>query len=136
MADALTPQRRSENMRRIRSKNTKPEMIVRSQVHRLGFRYRLHGKDLPGKPDLVFRKRKKAIFVHGCFWHQHSACREGRVPGSRPQYWIPKLQGNKDRDAAHLSGLQTSGWQILVIWECEVSNQSQLNDRLLQFLED
>lgn len=135
MADALTPQRRSENMRRITSKDTKPEMIVRSEVHRLGFRYRLHAKNLPGKPDLVFRKRKKAIFVHGCFWHQHSACREGRLPGSRPEYWIPKLQGNKDRDAGHLSALEEAGWQVLVIWECEISNQSQLKDRLQRFLE-
>ena len=90
MADRLTPERRSANMARIRAKDTKPEMIVRRMVHRLGARYRLHRKDLPGKPDLVFGPRRKVIFVHGCFWHLHS-CRDGRIPASRGDYWEPKL---------------------------------------------
>src|ERR1700761_3512616 len=98
MADHLSPERRSKKMSRISSKDTKPELVVRRLLHGLGYRYRLHRKDLPGKPDLVFTKRKKVIFVHGCFWHQHSECREGRIPGSRLDYWEAKLKRNVERD--------------------------------------
>ena len=135
MADPLTPERRSENMRRITSKDTKPEMTVRRLVHAMGFRYRLHAKDLPGKPDLVLRKQKKVIFVHGCFWHQHADCREGRMPGSRPEYWIPKLTRNQERDAAHTDVLAGMGWRQLVVWECEVKDVRLLEERLRAFLE-
>ena len=103
--DKLTPERRSENMRRIKSKGMKPELAVRKIVHGMGYRYRLHRKDLPGKPDLVFGPARKAIFVHGCFWHQHTECREGRPPGSNTGYWGPKLARNIERDAGNLARL-------------------------------
>jgi DNA mismatch endonuclease (patch repair protein) len=109
-------------MRRITSKNTSPEMAVRRLVHSLGYRYRLHGANLPGRPDLVFRNRKRVIFVHGCFWHLHTKCREGRVPGSRTDYWGPKLLGNVARDKRRLSELRKLGWRVLTIWECEVTS--------------
>jgi len=135
MTDSLTTEHRSQNMSRIGSKHTKPEMLVRKMVHAMGYRYRLHGKDLPGKPDLVFRGRKKVIFVHGCFWHLHSSCREGRIPSSRREYWTPKLNRNQSRDADHLSALNTAGWQVLVVWECETKNINLLKDRIRGFLE-
>lgn len=132
--DKLTPERRSENMRRIKSKGMKPEMLVRRLVHALGYRYRLHRKDLPGKPDLVFGPRRKAIFVHGCFWHQHADCREGRPPGSNTAYWSPKLKRNVERDAEHLAGLKAQGWDTLVIWECETKDAKALAQHLKKFL--
>jgi len=118
--DKLDPQRRSENMRRIRSKNTKPEILLRSLLHRQGYRFRVHRKDLPGKPDIVFAGRRKVIFVHGCFWHQHPGCREGRIPASRQDYWHPKLTRNQARDAAAMESLAGLGWEILFVWECEI----------------
>jgi len=133
--DALSPDRRSENMRRIRSVDTAPEMAVRKAAHRLGYRYRLHRKDLPGRPDLVFPSRKAAIFVHGCFWHQHSRCREGRVPGSNRQYWSPKLAANVARDSRNRRKLRRLGWRVLTVWECEVSD-SRLDARIVGFLDD
>lgn len=134
MADKLTPQQRSANMARIRAKDTKPEMLVRRMVHGMGFRYRLHRKDLPGKPDLVFGPRRKVIFVHGCFWHLH-ACRGGRIPASRRDYWAPKLQRNAERDAEHLAALRAAGWQVLIVWECETKDLAALQSRLAEFLE-
>lgn len=125
---------RSENMRRIRSKNTAPEMAVRSLAHRLGYRYRLHRKDIPGKPDLVFPGRRKVIFIHGCFWHQHPGCREGRPPKSNTAYWLPKLERNMERDKAALAELTAAGWDVLVIWECETRNAESLARRLAGFL--
>lgn len=135
MADSLTPSRRSENMRRIRSKNTKPELLIRRLVHAMGYRYRLHSSDLPGKPDLVFRGRQKAIFVHGCFWHQHSACAEGRIPNSRREYWLPKLTRNQERDQTHLDTFAQMGWKTLILWECEVKDITVLQEQLRAFLE-
>jgi DNA mismatch endonuclease (patch repair protein) len=120
-------------MRRICAKNSSPEMAVRRLVHSLGFRYRLHGPDLPGRPDLVFRKRKCVIFVHGCFWHFHAECREGRVPSSRTEYWGPKLSGNVARDKRRVSELEELGWRVLTIWECEVSSP-KLATKLKRFL--
>ena len=122
MTDRISTIRRSSNMRAIRSGGMKPEMIVRSLVHRMGYRYRLHAKNLPGKPDLVFRPRKKAIFVHGCFWHQHAKedCKDGRQPKSNTGYWAPKLTRNVERDAANVAALKKLGWGILILWECEV----------------
>ncbi|MGI4816021.1 MAG: very short patch repair endonuclease [Janthinobacterium lividum] len=134
MTDSLSPSRRSANMSRIRAKNTKPEMVVRQLLHSMGYRYRLHVKDLPGKPDIVFRGRKKVILVHGCFWHQHSACREGRLPGTRPEYWIPKLGKNVERDRTHSERLREAGWEQLVIWECDITEQDELASRLRRFL--
>ncbi len=121
-------------MQAIKGKDTGPELAVRRIVHRLGFRYRLHKKGLPGRPDLVFGPRKKVIFVHGCFWHAHS-CKHGRMPESRTGYWIPKLIANKERDAANEAKLEALGWEVLVIWECETKNTGDLMDRLTSFLD-
>jgi DNA mismatch endonuclease (patch repair protein) len=133
--DKLTPERRSANMRAIRSKDMKPEMLVRRLVHGLGYGFRLHRKDLPGKPDLAFIGRKKAIFVHGCFWHQHAGCREGRSPNSNLEYWGPKLQRNVERDRKAVEALAQQGWHSLVIWECETTNRERLRELLKSFLE-
>ncbi|ERR1700722_14554811 len=121
--DKLDAIRRSENMRQIRSKDTRPEILIRSLLHKLGYRFRLHRRDLPGKPDIVFPSRRKAIFVHGCFWHQHPGCREGRLPGTRLGYWRPKLQRNQQRDLDAVKGLRELGWDSITLWECEVNLQ-------------
>ena len=136
VAGNLTVERRSENMRRIKSKDMKPELLVRSLVYSMGYRYRLHRRDLPGKPDLVFGPRKKAIFVHGCFWHglEREGCLDGRMPKSNKSYWSPKLAGNKARDARHLSELSAVGWKVLTIWECETKDHGDLKKRLASFL--
>ena len=136
MADSIPPERRSWNMSRIRSKNMKPEMIVRRLVHGMGYRYRLHCKDLPGKPDLVFGPRRKVIFVHGCFWHQHNdpACKIARIPKTRLEYWIPKLEKNVERDRQHIDALSTTGWSVLTIWECETKNTAARIRKLEKFL--
>lgn len=134
--DKLTPERRSENMRRIKSKDTKPELLVRRMVHGLGHRYRLHRKDLPGKPDLVFGPKRKVIFVHGCFWHGHEreGCLDARRPKSNSGYWNPKLTRNQERDTERISALKADGWDVLVIWECEATDEKKLRTRLRQFL--
>ena len=124
-------------MAAIKSTGTKPELLVRSLVHGMGYRYRLHAKDLPGKPDLVFRPRKKVIFVHGCFWHQHpkQSCRDGRAPKSNLGYWAAKLARNVARDAQHLAALKEMGWRVLVIWECEALGEDEkLARRIARFL--
>jgi DNA mismatch endonuclease (patch repair protein) len=132
--DTLTPERRSANMARIRSQNTSPELTLRKLIHGLGYRFRLHRNDLPGRPDLVFPSRKKVIFVHGCFWHQHGECREGRVPGSRLEYWGPKLRRNQERDSLAQSSLKQQGWRYLVVWECELKDEAAASHRVTQFL--
>lgn len=136
MTDTVTPERRSQIMANIRSKGMKPEMIVRRLAHSMGYRYRLHRKDLPGKPDLVFPARRKVIFVHGCFWHQHGdpACKIARRPKSNLDYWLPKLQRNAERDAEHQARLNELGWQALVIWECEVKTAAGLPERIENYL--
>jgi DNA mismatch endonuclease, patch repair protein len=121
-------------MRRIRSKGMKPELTVRSMVHRMGYRYRLHVQDLPGKPDLVFRSRKKIIEVRGCFWHQHQGCLESHLPKSRPHYWLPKLVRNKQRDKENFKRLQALGWRVFVVWECEIDDTRSLSRALRRFL--
>lgn len=125
---------RSENMRRIRSTDTAPELQVRRMLRSLGFTgYRIHRKDLPGKPDVAFFARKQAIFVHGCFWHGH-ACKEGvRKPKSNADYWLPKIAGNQERDARHLAEL-SRGWQVLTVWECELREPNALSARLSAFM--
>lgn len=133
--DWMTPQQRRRVMQAIRSKDTGPEMVVRRMVHGMGFRYRLHRKDLPGRPDLVFGPRKKAIFVNGCFWHAHN-CKYGRMPESRREYWIPKLTANKERDALNVAKLEATGWQVLTVWECEIRDAEALALRLREFLEE
>lgn len=132
--DTLSPRARSERMARIRSKNTSLELRVRRIVHGMGFRYRLHDRHLPGKPDLVFRKRRKAIFVHGCFWHRHAGCKRTRLPKTRLDYWIPKFRGNAERDARNQMALIEAGWQYFVAWECRISDEEQLRNELREFL--
>lgn len=127
---------RSRIMRAIKGKDTKPEMAVRRLAYSLGYRYRLHRRDLPGRPDLAFIGRRKAIFVHGCFWHQHAGCRAAHLPRSRPEYWGPKLARNVARDGANLAALEGIGWRVLVVWECEIKNASDLRERLVSFLSD
>ena len=124
---------RSENMRRIRSKGMRPELAVRSLVHRMGYRFRLHRKDLPGKPDMVFASRRKVIFVHGCFWHSHG-CKMAHVPKSNLSYWKPKLERNRSRDEKVLKGIGTMDWDALVIWECETKDQTSLAENIQGFL--
>lgn len=121
-------------MSRIRSADTKPEMAVRRIVYGMGYRYRLHLGDLPGKPDLVFRGRKMVIFVHGCFWHQHG-CRQYRQPRSNRSFWQPKLARNKMRDAEVRRELRRIGWREMVIWECQIKKQPNLQSRIKRFLE-
>src|SRR6266853_6686992 len=111
-----SPDVRRRTMQAVKSKDTAPELLVRSLAHRLGYRFRLHRKDLPGKPDLVFPGRRKVIFVHGCFWHQHKGCREGRLPGTRREYWEPKLVRNQERDAQSEAALKSLGWAVLTLW--------------------
>lgn len=126
----------SYTMSRIHSKNTSPELMVRKITHQLGYRYRLHLKDLPGKPDLVFQSRKKVIFVHGCFWHHHDLpnCKNSKVPKSNPHYWIPKLLQNVERDRLNQTALADRGWKFLVVWECETKDKFTLEQQLLSFL--
>jgi len=135
MVDVHTPEQRSRNMSAIRGRNTKPELVVRSLVHRMGFRYRLHRKDLPGKPDLVFPALRRVVFVHGCFWHMHD-CPYGRVrPATRAEFWSEKRGGNVERDRRHAADLIEAGWRALVIWECETRDPQMLAARLREFLE-
>lgn len=133
MADHLGPVARSRLMARVRPKDTKPEMLVRRLVHGMGIGYRLHRRDLPGTPDLVFAGRRKVVFVHGCFWHQHD-CSRGSRPGSNREFWNRKLDKNIARDRANLSALKASGWSVLVVWECETRDPDVLQRRLRRFL--
>ncbi|HEU4981961.1 MAG TPA: DNA mismatch endonuclease Vsr [Acidobacteriaceae bacterium] len=134
MTDVHTPERRSRNMASIRGKNTKPEKAVRSLLHKLGYRYRLHRRDLPGKPDLVFPSRRKVIFVHGCFWHMHD-CRWGRVvPATNSNFWQEKRQKNRDRDSRTMAALTEIGWRVLVVWECQIKDTNSLTKKLRSFL--
>jgi DNA mismatch endonuclease, patch repair protein len=132
--DTRSKQVRIENMRRIVSKNTNPELAVRHLLFSLDYRYRLHRSDLPGQPDIVFQARKKAIFVHGCFWHQHAKCRRTHTPKSNLHYWPRKLARNKERDRANRRTLARMGWSVLVIWECEIRNLDKLKSTLTRFL--
>jgi DNA mismatch endonuclease (patch repair protein) len=134
MADVLTPQQRSFNMSRIRSRDTRPEMVVRSIVHRLGFRYRLHKKDLPGKPDLVLVRHRKIIDVHGCFFHMHN-CPYGKVvPATNAEFWRAKRESNLNRDRRNVKLLKKGGWQVLVVWECQTRHPEILEKTLSDFL--
>lgn len=135
--DTLTPQERSERMSKVRSNNSSIEQRVRRLVHGIGYGYRLHSQDLPGKPDLVFRSRKKVIFVHGCFWHRHSepSCRLARLPKSKLDFWRPKLAANAERDAKIQVRLKDLGWSVLNVWECEVRDTDTLRCRVSEFLD-
>ena len=133
--DNLTFDQRVYTMRSVKGKNTKPEMIVRRLVHALGYRYRLHRRELPGCPDLVFHSRKKAIFVHGCFWHGH-ACSAGlNRPKSNTRYWTDKLRRNILRDYRHRARLRALGWKVLTIWECELKKMTKVQERTYRFLQ-
>ena len=133
--DDVPPGRR-RLMATIKSKDTLPELHVRRLAHRLGYRYALHRRDLPGKPDIVFPARHKVIFVHGCFWHQHSLreCRAATVPRVRQHYWLPKLRANVERDARAIASLRENGWESLVIWECEINDSKMIENTLILFL--
>jgi DNA mismatch endonuclease (patch repair protein) len=135
--DTISPERRSENMRRIRGKDTQPELIVRRALFAMGYRYRLHGAKLPGKPDLVFAKQRKVIFVHGCFWHNHShiSCKIARFPKSNSDYWADKLRRNVERDAIRRTELRRAGWKVLVVWECQTKSMEKQLGRLRRFLD-
>lgn len=130
MSDRLSPPERSALMAKVRSKNTKPEMLVRKALHRLGYRFRLHRSDLPGTPDLVLPKHRLAIFVHGCFWHRHSGCGRASTPQTNKANWEEKFERNKARDARSISELTDLGWNTLVIWECEARSNEQMSFRL------
>jgi DNA mismatch endonuclease (patch repair protein) len=118
----------------IRTKNTTPELKVRTVAHRLGYRFRLHRKDLPGSPDLVFPRLKAAVFVHGCFWHRHKGCGKSSIPGTRTEFWTEKLTRNVARDAAATERLRRAGWRVLVIWECETKDALEIAGKLKPFL--
>jgi len=132
--DKLTPAHRSWNMSRIRATNTAPERIVRSLLHRMGYRFRLHRKDLPGKPDIVLPRHNTIIFVHGCFWHQHKGCKYAYLPKTKQDFWIKKLNANADRDKSVIKRLKKSGWRILIIWECETKEIAALENTIRSFL--
>jgi len=121
--DRLTKARRSWNMSRIKGKNTGPEKVVRSLLHRMGYRFRLHVKDLPGKPDIVLPRYRTVIFVHGCFWHRHRGCRNCTTPTNNREFWVNKLEGNVERDRLHTRTLKKLGWKVVVVWECEVEEK-------------
>ncbi|WP_395317221.1 very short patch repair endonuclease [Variovorax sp. UC74_104] len=134
--DTLTPKQRSERMARVRGRDTKPELVVRRLLHSRGYRYRLHDKKLPGSPDLVFPRKRKVIFVHGCFWHRHEGCRLARMPKSRIDFWSTKLNGNQARDQRKLAALAQQGWSAMIVWECELRDLEALASRLEGFLND
>lgn len=132
--DKLNPAQRSKMMASVAQRNTAPELAVRKLLSILGFRYRLHRAGLPGRPDIVFPGRMKIIFVHGCFWHHHSACPRGRMPDSRQEFWVPKLLGNAKRDRRNERRLRKDGWGVMTIWQCQLLDQARLRVRLLRFL--
>lgn len=133
MTDRMTPAERSRCMSRIRGKDTKPELVVRRLVHGLGYRYRLHARHLPGRPDIVFPSRRKVIEVRGCFWHRHPGCVLAAAPATRVDFWEAKLSGTVARDAKNVSALEAAGWGVMILWECEVG-EAHLVDRLRRFL--
>ena len=133
MVDHISEERRSWNMSRIRSKNTKPEIAVRKMLHQRGIRYRLHAKDLPGKPDLSNKKKKFTVFVNGCFWHQHEGCKRANIPKSNKDYWIPKLDKNVEKQRKNLALLNKMGFKTYVVWECEL-NDIENNKALMEIV--
>lgn len=134
MTDIVDPKRRSEMMAGIRSQNTAPELAVRRIAHRMGLRFRLHRKGLPGRPDLVFPRHGLAVFVHGCFWHRHEGCRHASMPKSRTATWAGKFAANVERDARQQTALESLGWRVLVVWECETKNEAAVERRLAELI--
>lgn len=135
MVDNLSPEDRSRLMSRVRGKDTKPEMVVRRLAHRLGYRFRLHRRGLPGSPDLVFPGRKKVIFVHGCYWHRHD-CKKATTPKTNVEFWQKKFDDNVNRDNNNVSDLTELGWETMVVWQCEAEKSDKLAERLADFLGD
>ena len=137
MADVHDVETRSYNMSRVKSKDTKPEMIVRKLLHNRGFRFRLHLKDLPGKPDIVLPKYKTVVFVQGCFWHQHQGCKRAAIPKSNIDFWQDKLKGNLERDLKNHASLTKSGWRVVEIWECQlkVNPEEPINKLVIDLME-
>lgn len=135
--DTLTREERSERMSRVHGKNTTPELAVRRLVHGMGYRFRLHRRDLPGTPDLAFPVRRKVIFVHGCFWHRHPDpdCKLARMPKSRQEFWLPKLEGNRARDIRNEAALSAAGWGVMKVWECELRDAASLRNKIRTFLD-
>ncbi len=133
--DVFSREKRSQIMSRVSGKNTKPELIVRSSLHNMGYRFRLHRSDLPGKPDITLPKFKKVIFVHGCFWHGHRGCRRSNRPSTNKKFWQEKLDKNMERDKLNIKNLKEFGWDVLVVWTCEVNDSHELKRKLLSFLE-
>ena len=133
--DVFDKEKRSRVMSKIKDKNTKPEVLVRSVLHRMGYRFRLHGKDLPGKPDIILPKYKKVIFVHGCFWHGHEGCDKSKRPSANREFWDKKLDKNINRDQKNIAELNKYGWETLIIWTCETKDIQTLKQKLTTFLE-
>jgi DNA mismatch endonuclease, patch repair protein len=133
--DTLTPAERSRRMALVKSRDSRAEQTVRRLLHGAGYRFRLHDRALPGTPDLVFASRRKAIFVHGCFWHRHARCARARLPKSRQEFWLPKLEGNRGRDRRQRARLRRAGWASLVVWECELADPVAIMLKMLRFLE-
>lgn len=133
--DTLSKEERSIRMSKIRGRDTKPELVVRKLLFRLGYRYRLSVKGLPGKPDIVFKGRRKIIFVHGCFWHQHAGCKIAHIPKSRQTYWAEKFSQNIARDAQNEQLLREAGWDVFTVWECETKDADVLRQKLIDFME-
>ena len=134
MVDTVSPETRSLIMARVKSKGMKPEMRVRRLLHGLGYRYRLHRADLPGRPDLVFPSRRKVVFVNGCFWHRHDGCPRVRIPATNREYWIAKLERNHARDARNIAALQEQGWAVLMVWECQLRDLPSATQQMIAFL--
>ncbi len=133
--DTVSTEIRSRIMAQVKSKGMKPEMRVRRLLHSLGYRYRLHRSDLPGRPDLVFPSRRKVVFVNGCFWHRHPGCSRVRIPSTNQDYWLSKLQRNYERDCRNKDLLEQNGWSVMTVWECELRDLSETTERLIAFLE-
>jgi len=136
MVDHLSAAERSRNMSRVKGRDTKPELLVRSLIHRMGFRFSLHRKDLPGRPDIVLVRHRKLVFVHGCFWHGHAGCSRATVPSTNIHFWKKKISGNKTRDKSVTRRLGVMGWKVLVVWQCHTNNTQKLTTRLERFLAD
>ncbi|MFN3727931.1 MAG: very short patch repair endonuclease [Allosphingosinicella sp.] len=134
--DHLSPQDRSENMRRVRGKDTAPEHLVRRALHAMGLRFRLHRRDLPGRPDIVLPRRRTILFVHGCFWHRHSGCRRSSDPATRPDFWTAKFERTVRRDREQVAALRALGWRVEIIWECEARAPDRLRSRLGEIFPD
>lgn len=130
MTDIISKEKRSWNMSQIKGKDTKPELLVRSMLHRMGYRFRLHRKDLPGKPDITLPKYRAVVFVHGCFWHRHKECRYAYTPKSRIGFWQKKFKDNVERDKKKQAALRRAGWRVIVVWECQLRNISKLENRI------